>query len=349
LNQDKGAPYGTGLSVKDLASRSVRAILSGRHGEESINGLISVCTTLAIPYLSSRLSRDVILKKVLQLDVRDFAYDCIADLFAYAGSGEFPHLEAYFAAYPPERLNDEELLSHLRRLVFSHVNHGIFRLYNEVDPSLGKILRNIKLALQQFQSLKITERFGEPCLAPAEEDSLVQLRPIEMDELESGLRKYLHGNENIPFMLGRLSLILLERSDLSRVVPLSLVGMVFRSIYTSPVENADRVESVDEAMEIDTLAGIVRESVKKVHGRMATNYAAKKRIDASLLETYFKVIERRLVQTFSGDGQEKGLREILKEHIVGMTDNEYRTRHRSRLEYLSRLTGAEVARRLKHD
>ncbi len=80
---------------------------------------------------------------------------------------------------------------------------------------------------------------------------------------------------------------------------------------------------------------------------MAGQYLRKKRINPALLDTYFLVIERRLTLTFSGDGKEKGLRELLGERLDNMTNTEYRTRHRSRLEYLSRLTGEQVARRLK--
>ncbi len=347
MKKDKEVESKSTLCLKEIAGKSLRAILKGEYGQGEVNDLIGVCHALAIPYLSSRLGRDVVLKKTLNLDVTDYAYDCIADLFAYTESGEFPHFHAYFAAYPPEKLTDEELLTHLRRLVFSNVNHGIFRLYNEVDPSLGKVLRNIKMALQQFHSLAIVERFGEPCLAPADGESMMNLRPLEIDDLESGLKNYLRGTENIPFMLGRLALFLQERSDVSRIVPLSSVGIVFRSLYMSRIENDEPARVVEEEMEIDSLARVIRASVEQVKNKMVKQYSLKKRIHPSLLETYFRVIERRLNLTFSGDGHEKGLRELLREDMNSMTDNEYRAKHRSRLEYLSRLTGVEVARRLK--
>ncbi len=347
MDRDKVVKSNSDRSVREVADRSLRAVLNGKHGQGEVNDLVRVCHALAIPYLRKRLNGDVILKKTLELDTRDFAFDCVADLFAYADSGQFPHFQAYFAAYPVERLTEEETLSHLRRLVFSHVNQGIFRLYNEVDPSLGKVLRNIKLALQQFQALIVIERFGVPYLAPSDGDLMLQFRILEADELESGLRSYLRGTENIPVMLGKLALFLQERPDVSRVVPLSMVGMVFRSIYMSRTENEEPAELVGERMEIDRLAEVIRSAVEKTRERMTVQYLRKKRINPALLDTYFVVIEKRLNLTFSGDGYEKGLRELLNEELARMTDIEYRTRHRSRLEYLSRLTGEEVARMLK--
>ncbi len=325
----------------------MRAILSGKYGEAEINDMVRVCHALALPYVRTRLSNDIVLQRTLELNMSDFAYDCIADLFAFVGAGEFPHIQAYFSAYPHEMLTNEELFSHLRRLVFSQANHGIFRLYNEVDPSLGKVLRNIKLALQQFTSLVMIERFGEPCVAPAEADHLLQMRMLQIEDLESGVRRYLRGTENIPFMLGKLALFLRERDDVSRVIPLTSVAVVIRNIYMYPGENEEFAKVVEDKLEISYLSRVVDEAVRKTREKMAAQYMKKKRIRASLLDVYFTVIEKRLILTFSGDGHEKGLRELLSEEMEGMTDAEYRLKHRSRLEYLSRLTGEEVARRLR--
>lgn len=59
------------------------------------------------------------------------------------------------------------------------------------------------------------------------------------------------------------------------------------------------------------------------------------------------MIERKLNLTFSGDGKEKGLNDLLKEHIGNLNDEEYKTVHKNRLEYLWRLTGDQVASILK--
>ncbi|MCL5020424.1 MAG: hypothetical protein M1339_01915 [Bacteroidetes bacterium] len=330
-----------------IARGSLRAILDGACEHTSVNSLVKVCHALAVPYVRRRLSGDVVLRRTLELNIGDLSYDCLADLFAFADSGEFPHFQAYFAAYPPDMLSDQEVLVHLRRLVFSHVNQGIFRVYNEVDPSLGKIIRNIKLALQQFDSLVLIERFGVPCLAPAEGDRMLQNRNLEIEEVEAGLRGYIRGRDNIPYMLGKLALFLHETYDVCRVVPLTHAAIVFRSIYTTNAGDDAYASSVEENVDVSNLKEVVREAVEEVRKRMSPQYLRKKKMHPSLLDVYFKVIEERMRLTFSGDGSEKGLKELLGLHLDGMTDNEYKANHRSRLEYLSRLTGEEVARKLK--
>lgn len=345
--EDAKNDRGRDSRIKEAASKSLLAILHKEYNQGQINELVGVCHSLALPYIRRRLSADVVLRRMLDLNMSDFTYDCIADLFAFADSGDFPHFDAYFAAYPLERLSREEMLAHLRRLVFSHVNQGIFRLYNEVDPSLGKIIRNIKLALQQFHILTTLERFGVPCLAPSDGDLSLQNRSMDPEELEAGLRMYLHGNENIPFMLGRLALFLQESADISRVVSLTSVAIVFRSLYARQAGKEELDTVGEEVIESPYLEDLIREAVNKTRRKMAGEYIMKKNIRPALLDTYFTVIEKKLLLTFSGDGHEKGLRELLSEQLTGMTDSEYRTKHRSRLEYLSRLTGEEVARRLR--
>ncbi len=337
---------GEDKTLMRIARSSVRSILNGTYESAEINALVKVCHALAVPYVRRRLSGDVVLRRTLELNIGDFAFDCLADLFAFAASGEFPHFQAYFAAYPPEGLTDEEVLVHLRRLVFSHVNQGIFRLYNEVDPSLGKVIRNIKLALQQFDSLVLIARFGVPCLAPAEGDRMLQSRSIEIEELETGLRSYIRGKSNIPFMLGKLALFLHESRDVCRVIPLTNAAIVFRSIYSTNFGDEAYSSSIEENLDVSNLHEIVHEAVEDVRKRMSPQYLKRKKIRPSLLDIYFRVIEERMKLTFSGDGSESGLKELLGRHLNGMTDIDYRSKHRSRLEYLSRMAGKEVARRL---
>ena len=334
-------------SIKSVAATALRAILVGRQGAADINDLVGACHSLAVPYVRRRLTGESILRRTLNMDISDFAYDCVADLFAFAETGDFPHIHAYFAAYKHETMSDEEMLMHLRRLVFSQANQNLFRLYNEVDPSLGKILRNVKLALQQFDSLVLTERFGEPCLAPAAGDYNLTARAFGPEELEHGLRRYLRGTENIPFMLGKLSLFLVDQNEFSRLVPLVVVAVAFRAVYMRHPEDEETAKIVEDKLDASYLSVIVGDVLQNMREKKGPLYSKKKRIRPDLLDIYFKVIEERLTRSYSGDGNEKGLRELLSEKLAGLTEKEYRSTHRNQLEYLSRLTGDEVAKRLK--
>ncbi len=343
--REEGLAQGYFHQLSHKAARALGGVLSGSGGTQDVNVLVEVCHSLATPYVNKRLTKDRVLREALDLNTSDFAFDCIADLFSSAQENRFPHFQAYFAAYRLESMSEEEVLSHLRRLVFSTASHGIFRLYNEVDPTLGKILRNIKLALEHFTSLVIFERFGDRYLTPSEGNRAAFMTPLEIDEIELGLRRCLRGTENIPFMLGKLALFLQEQPVSSRAALLSSVGVVFRNIYMSPSDS--NLVGLEDKLVMDELADVIHGSVDKVQVKMIRRYADGKKVDASLLHIYFEVIEKKLMLTLSGDGQDKGLREILSEYLEGMSDTDYQTLHKSRLEYLSRLAGDEVVVRLK--
>ncbi len=133
------------------------AVLGGAFAHQQLNAVIQVCHALASAFLAGKKTTRT-LTTLHGLGYSDLAYDCIAEIFQQYPAGHFVQLQAYFNSLCLETASDEEILVHLRRLVFSKVNQAIFRLYNEADPSLAKILRNIKKGM----SICPTRRYGCP-------------------------------------------------------------------------------------------------------------------------------------------------------------------------------------------
>jgi len=129
------------MSVVSNLQRNLRenitAVMSGLHTRAQLNGFVSACHALALAFLRSKRSVGL-LADAEGLKLPDLAYDCIADLFQKSESGDFVRIRAYFGGLDIDRVTDEELLTYLRRLVFSLVNQGVFRLYHEVDPPSAK-------------------------------------------------------------------------------------------------------------------------------------------------------------------------------------------------------------------
>src|SRR5271169_1856494 len=190
----------------------IPSILAGSHSRKDLNRLIGVSHSLAASFLANKATTESLIS-VYDLTTSDLAYDCIADLFQEDGDGKYRQLQAYFAGLSISTSHDEEILAHLRRLVFSKVNQSIFRLYSEADPSLSKILRNIKLAIHSLKNFEELDRFGEPCIVPSLCDTLVHLPPFECEELEHCFLQVTRGNELIPDLLAKLSLLLREQIE----------------------------------------------------------------------------------------------------------------------------------------
>lgn len=277
----------------------------------------------------------------------DIAYDCIADLFRRGDSGAFVHFTSYFEGIPLDQSSDDELLIHLRRLVFSAVNQSIFRLYNEIDPSLGKILRNIRISIQTLQNFTEIERFGESHIVPGLCDPLEHLLVPDRETLESALLPLSTGRENIPELLSRLSLYLRGQRCHSRIVSVVEVALAFRSVYTAKRDRGEQTEQSDEELQKSDLRATIRWACGQIQERMRPEYVGKGKVTQEQFSRYIEAIGVYLIGKAGADGTgDLSLYESCLRVDPGMGREEFRTRHRSRLEYLTRAVQQKVLSRI---
>ena len=74
----------------------------------------------------------------------------------------------------------------------------------DLNDPFGKILRNIKLAIQSLGNFRETDRLGEPCIVPLLCDPLEHLPLMEWDHLQIELAGMVQGTEKIPELLAKL-------------------------------------------------------------------------------------------------------------------------------------------------
>ena len=326
---------------------NILAILAGSHTNDQLNRLIAVSHTLAYSFLASKTTTGTLVS-VYGLNASDLAYDCIAEIFQKDVEGNYIQLYSYFRGLSLTSTREEEILAHLRRLVFSKVNQGIFRLYSEADPTLAKILRNIKIAINSLKNFTEVERFGEPCIVPGLCETMEECPEADREWLQLQFVTHATGREHIPEMLAKLSLFLREQSERCRIVPLVMVGILFRSIYESKRGYTDQSTMIDaEFVENDT-ARILKDVCASVQKKNTAKYVNGGKIDAGMFDNYFQVLEDALREKFiGGDGADVSLYESLKEYSPGMTKEEYQKEHRNKIEYLLKQLNKEAVKRLK--
>ena len=323
------------------------AMLAGTSHREDLNRLIAVSHSLAASFLASKTTTGS-LTSAYDLSTSDLAYDCIAELFQQDANGRYLQLQAYFAGLSLPTAHDEEILAHLRRLVFSKVNQSIFRLYSEADPSLAKVLRNIKLAIHSLKNFEETERFGEPCIVPSLCDTLVHLPPFEREELEHCFLRVARGNELVPDLLAKLSLFLRGQDERCRVLPLVGVGLLFRSVYEKKELPESQHATVDESLISHDVTAIIQESCTEVQCQTQRKYVGNGKVPEDIFTLYFDVIQVELCDRLLGrDGNESSLVERLQQRVPGLTRDEYSRTHRNRVEYLLKLVDKKAMKRLK--
>ncbi len=328
------------MEIKQLIS----SVITEKPQSRSINEFVFLCRKIALVQIRRKLSSGRLHSEFFKSSPDDLAIDCIADLFQQDDSGTFVQIKTYFESLSLGNISEKDLLTHLRRLVFARVNQSVFRMYNEADPALGKILRNTKYAVHTLNNFIEIERFGEQCIAPSACEMLEHLPELDRTELERQLRYHARGSEHIPALLAKLSVYLREQNDHSRVVPIMLVAMVFRSLYSdAPVTQEAIIE--DRFIARDASA-ILHDVCKQPMNETEPKYVRK--IEPVVFKKYFNVIEENLIATIiQQDGDRKSFFTSLKTLMPELTEKEYKKNHKSRIEYLARIAHKRAVKELK--
>ena len=323
------------------------ALLEGSASPSQLKAVVHVCHANAEGALARKGHLGYLLK-LHGLSLSDLAFDCIGDLFARDDDGKYRALGSYFSAYDVADFSDEEAYFHLQRLSFTKVRNGLFRLYSEMDPQLARILHNIKVAARTLGFFAEIDRLGESCLAPSLCETSEHLPSAEAADLTAWLSEEASGNEFIPELLGKLCLSLRTQSRFSRVVPIMTIGLAIRAFYNQKEipRLAEPSTVIDEGI-IDS-AEAITEACNAVRARMSAKYVDRRKVSPEVFDVYFRVISQMLEMRFiSHDGADFQLSENFLKLMPGMTLQEYRKKHRNKLEYLARLVQSRVTKKLK--
>ena len=322
------------------------AMIEGSATPAQVETVVRICQGNAEGILARRPHLNLLIR-FHGLDLRDLAFDCISDIFARDDQGRYRSLESYFLPYDASSLSDEECYVHLQRLVFTKVRHAVYRLFQQIDPQLARILRNIKVAVRSLALFNEIDRLGDFCLHPPMCDTLEHLGPVDADRLADWLSREATGGEFIPELLGKLSRILRQQETYSRIVPLVTVGIAIREFY----EQKELPRLSEPSATIDDIAIDVEDAIEhacaSVKAMTMEKYVGKGKVSGEAFEAYFQVIALMLHMRFvEHDGEGFQLSESFLKLNPKIGPVEYREKHRNRLEYLARIAQKKVAKRL---
>jgi hypothetical protein len=281
------------------------------------------------------------------LSTVDLAYDCIAELFQRVENGDLIRIRTYFESIDIEAITDQEVLFYLRRLVFSAVDQGLIRIYSNLDPHLGKILRNLRLSIQNLGTFAEISRLGEQCLVPQLCEPLSHLPVVDLDLLQVELSSRLRGVERIPEILSALSRYLREQSEHSRQVPLVRLALAIRWLYAVRQNPSDLSHPADEPLAQEDLLTIIQASCSEIRRSLVDGYAANGKVSIETADNYMEAIQRYLKGKLDCGDPHLSLFESLRSLIPTLTKAGYDREHRSRMEYLARKTEKSVVQSLR--
>lgn len=318
------------------------ALLDGSESRRQLEAVVAVCHSLALAHIGSKGSA----WKMMEfhgLRPSDLAYDCIADLFQRGNDASLPELRDYFARLDITNVDSPEILVHLRRLVFSKTNKSLSRLIAETDSFFFRTTRNIRNALKSTGKFIEIDRFGEPTLLPQDCDPLLHLPLYLEEELAQLVWGNYSSSTNIPKFVERLHEAVTTQESRSRLIPLLTVVSLIKEATAKQYRIDEGKPCFDELTD-DVVRKLVADARKETDRKFRKTYVAIGKVSAEDFTAYLNAIEGLLTaQMITNDAHDVSLFSSLQQECPGLTDSEYREKHRARIEYMARHMREQVA------
>jgi len=328
-------------NLRDLLS----LILQPYPSPAAITQLVDLCYKIAVALLRMKLGAGTFHPSRFGLSLEDFAYDSIADLYRQDQRGYLMTFASYFGVLEA-RATEGEILVDLRRLIASAVNQRIVLAYRENDPSLAKLIRNIKLGLRNHSNAKLSEHQNDKVIVPrGAELSTFLLPEISQDLLEIEFRHRVPSNSGLKEMIAVLAKILAEQVEYRKAYTVVGFALLIRSYFAStPASTAastptSTIEQDGSHLTEDDFKALIDQAVMEVRDDTGNKYVRSGKMALEMSDKYFRAVVDILQSEFSlDDGERRSYLDILKTHLPGVTESDYRAQHRHILEYLVKLT-----------
>jgi len=331
--------------------RLIPAVLLPKPSYAASKEFITFCHQVALAYIRTKSFSHTYLLQKLAVSANDLAFDAIADLFRRNDEDTFTELSRYFAHVGPlEARSEDALLTDTRRLVLGAVNRRIFRLYRASDPALSKLIRNLKLALRDHKLLKYETRGGDGVVrvrmkSDSREDLPIMPPELILPEL---LTRIPHGATAREIVDG-VGTILIEEKEYRGMISLVGLALIARAFYSSGMVATDG-DAPTSTFSHDEIASLAKNVVSRLKADTVDEYGRKKKLNSERLHAYLESIQEILLLEFDGsDSARSSYFEILQRHYGGLTEAEYKSRHRVVLEYFARIAKAEMRKDLKKE
>jgi hypothetical protein len=279
-------------------------------------------------------------------------YDCLAELFERGEDGrEFVRLRQYLLEQNPLQPtdSDEAALAKLQQIVFIRTHHGLVRIHAELDPVLERILRSLKRFVDQGELLTIVRRLGEDTLVVMGDDPAWDRPPMPPDVLHQTMAAIVRSADSIRSMAEKLYGALRSQQEYQRAAGLLSCALLFKELSEASWDAEREQESAgEEIKERDDVETIIQMACRQVAEEMRLSYVGRRKRTEQEFQAYIDTVQKVFVEQYvhgnvSPPTFYEGLKARLGEHSV----DEYRSRHRKVLEYLSKLIKRRLAERLR--
>lgn len=319
---------------KDLKLKPlVQAFVENRAGYYELRSLINVCQKMAKAYIHSKINARRLDIKRFGITSDELAYEAIAELFRMDEADSFIEIKNYFnKLIASESVDEDEMIIQLRRLIFSIVNHYLFRLNKAHDPDLAKIIRNLKDTVKNKTSFELMKVYNQRIInfAPHEKNTHLPFIPEEY------LAMHLNGSispKNIfeTFLL-EVEEIFSAQTEFRKEYPLIDLAYLLRNYLANRNIQYDSSEIND--LDVSELKELLAESQSIIKNAVGSKYISKGKITRELFDVYLKTVYEILSSEYITENEtDLNYYQILSKHIPKLTPEDYKVQHRTKLEY----------------
>lgn len=307
--------------------------------------LCDECRYMAVAYLRTKSRRNNFLLQYLYENIEDLALDCIADLFGREDAC-FAQFENYIERKELHDLSESEVFTKVRRLVFSKVNEGLYRNYQKFDPSLSKIIRNLKRTLEEekVKGAGYDRNKGEIIFLRKEKP-----KPLIPDELLA--IKFSAKVSEVSNTVEAIEILREILSDQLYASRFKLIGfaIILRKVFAYRLEMEGQTALKKPEYEKKELLGFIEQSILKQKNRLNDTYVASGKINQFHFNKYLKVISDILKADFVEDSSKEGYFEHFEFHFPEITYERYREEYRQVLEYLVKKVRDQLILEIKRE
>jgi len=329
----------------------LQSILSGVYTPYDVRELVRICYALALPLIRKRIAQGKINLESLGLNQIDVVYDCIADLFVRDNVGNFTEIRRFFNKEIEDSTccSDALLLSTLRRIVFGSVNVNLIRIHSGADPTFGKILHNLNIALTRTRLFEKYVQFGETMLACCESDLLLHLPDPPLEYLRQQLSLIILIHDSMPAMLKKLHDILQNQQEYQRTIPLICAATLLKEVYALGAEpERESDDSPLKDLQEEDASRMVRAVCANLRKDMVSHYVGNGKMTEYVFEAYLQATNGILSDlVLNGRDECKPYFEYLSGSLPALTKEDYINRHKSILEHFVRAAKQGLSEKIR--
>lgn len=331
---------------------TLSAFLSESPSQQSQREFLTFCHSLALLCVRRKVKNTHSNPAFAGMSFEQLAWECIADLFERNETGAFPKLRAYFNARAWEKQSEGELESLTRRLIFGQIQCALFRLHRESDPALGKLLRNLKLALRHSQTLVLVRHHGQYWVHLREcegRSTAKEILPAHV--LAAHFKAGLRGELRLPRALSLFAQVLREYHEHYRAeFPLTGLAVTLRESFASLHRVLTEDGGGHEGYTPGEIEGMIAANVAAVKAQRHGAYVARRKIPAETYEAYFLAIQDLLKAEFVPGGDAlRSYYDHLRTHLPGLSREQYQRQCRCHFEYLAKLSRGKLLDQFKKE